>query len=304
MKRLKRRWILALCICSLGVLLGFPGQAIAGTPVTPIAAQPQVTRPRSPQPLDTQVVLKQLAQSNVVYLGETHDRPDDHADQLSILQSLSQDRPNLVIGMEMFQQPYQGAIDSYLAGKLNETELQAQTQYAKRWGFDWEFYAPILRFAKENKIPVIALNTPSEVTRKVARTGLDSLTTDDRRYIPPTREIVVGPANYRDRIRQIYDEAHQGKGNSQGFDRFFQAQVLWDETMADRIARSLRQQPNALVVVLVGQGHLLYGDGIPDRVKRRRPKLTQSSVLLNPSAEVRQEPDIADYFWDEAGGNR
>lgn len=263
-----------------------------------------MTRPRSPQPLDSLAVLKQLAQANVVYLGETHDRPADHAAQLAILQALRQERPKLVIGMEMFQRPYQAAIEAYLAGKLSETELQNQTQYAQRWGFEWEFYAPILRFAKDNKIPVIALNTPSEVTRKVARTGLTSLTAVERRYIPPPREIVVGPAKYRDRIRQIYNEAHQGKGNSQGFDRFFQAQVLWDETMADRIAQHLRQQPESLVVVLVGQGHLLYGDGIPDRVKRRLPKLTQYSVLLNPAAEVRQAREIADYFWDEAGGSR
>jgi uncharacterized iron-regulated protein len=293
---LKTQWILALCLCSLGALLNVSGYAEA-LPAADLT-QPQITRPRSPQPLEISALLKKLAQSNVVYLGETHNRLRDHQAQLDIIRRLHQLRPQLVIGMEMFQRPYQGAIDSYLAGKLSETELQAQTQYAKRWGFDWEFYAPILRFAKDKKIPVIALNTPSEVTRKVARTGFDSLTPDDRRYIPSQSEIVIGPGNYRDRIRKFYEEIHQGKSNSQSFDRFFQAQVLWDETMAERIAQSVRQNPKALVVVLVGQGHLIYGDGIPDRVKRRIPGVSQASLLLHPPSEFRQEAAISDYFWD------
>ncbi|HEY9908563.1 MAG TPA: ChaN family lipoprotein [Thermosynechococcaceae cyanobacterium] len=281
----------------MGLWVWFPTQAKAPSVNSAVI----VTRPGSTQRLDPSTLLKRVAQSNVVYLGETHDRPEDHAAQLEILQALLRLRPRLVIGMEMFQKPYQGAIDGYLTGNLTEAELQAQSQYAQRWGFPWEFYAPIMRFAKERQLPVLALNTPREVTRKAARTGLESLTTEERQSIPPLQEIVVGPDRYRDRLRQIYTTGHQGKGNNQGFDRFFQAQVLWDETMAERIAQSLRQNPKALVVVLVGQGHLLYGEGIPDRVKRRIPTVTQFSVLLNPALELRQEQKVADYFWDSVG---
>ena len=57
--------------------------------------------------------------------------------------------------------------------------------YQRRWGYDWELYAPILRFARAERIPVLALNTPSEVTRKVARTGLNQLSFAERQWIPP-----------------------------------------------------------------------------------------------------------------------
>jgi uncharacterized iron-regulated protein len=67
------------------------------------------------------------------------------------------------------------------------------------------------------------------------------------------------------------------------FERFFQAQVLWDETMADRIARSA---PTAQVIVLAGQGHLIYGYGIPDRVARRQPGIRQTVILLSPDPEL------------------
>jgi uncharacterized iron-regulated protein len=242
--------------------------------------------------------LQQLANADVVYLGETHDRAADHQAQLHLIQQLHQQQPKLTIGMEMFQRPFQPILNQYLAGKLTETELQARSQYKQRWGYDWEFYAPILRFAQAQRLPVIALNTPTEITRKVARSGLDSLTWIERRWIPPRSAIVLGPNSYRQRLQTIYAEIHHGKTQSQNFERFFQAQVLWDETMAERIAQVVQQQPDTLMIVLVGQGHLLYGDGIPDRVARRIPSVQQVSILLNPAVELKQSSDrpIADYF--------
>ncbi|MEX0270253.1 ChaN family lipoprotein [Leptolyngbyaceae cyanobacterium UHCC 1019] len=253
------------------------------------------------------IALQDLAKVEVVYLAETHDRPADHEAQLYILQELHRLRPNLAIALEMFQRPYQLAIDRYLAGNLSEAELQNATQYQKRWGYPWEFYAPVLRFAKAQKLPVVALNTPTEITRKVSRTGLDSLTLAERQWIPPKSAIRLEPEVYRQRIRQIYDEIHAGSSHSADFEKFFLAQVLWDETMADRIAFTLQKRPNTLIVVLVGQGHVLYGDGIPNRVARRagsegflRRPLRQRSLLLNPTQAMQKERNsaIADYFWN------
>ena len=233
-----------------------------------------------------QSLTRSLTRSQVIYLGETHDSERDHQIQLEIIQALQSQNPKLILAMEMFQRPYQSVIDRYLRGELSEAELVDRTEYLKRWGFPWELYAPILRFSQSKNVPVVALNTPTEVTRKVSRKGLESLTLADRRFVPAMSEVQVGPAGYRDRIQQIYTEMHQGKGNSDGLTRFFQAQVLWDETMADRIARAVREYPEHQIVVLVGQGHLMYGDGIPDRVMRRlnkeRPAFSQVTLLLNP----------------------
>ncbi|HIK17013.1 MAG TPA: ChaN family lipoprotein [Leptolyngbyaceae cyanobacterium M33_DOE_097] len=290
-----RIWIglLSLLLCV--------AQPLHAEPLTPTAfAVSQKTAIATAQLLD------KLAQLDVVYLGETHDRAADHQAQLEILQMLHQKQPRLIIAMEMFQRPYQAVLDRYLKGELSEAELVEQSQYKTRWGFDWEFYAPILRFAKAQQLPVIALNTPSEVTRKVARQGLESLTPTERRFIPPLSAIAIGPDAYRQRLQDVFEAIHQGKTNSMNFDYFFQAQVLWDETMAERIAQVQQQNPDALVVVLVGQGHLFFGDGIPQRVTRRRPMVKQATVLLNPAEEVQTElqPPIADYFWStvpEAG---
>jgi uncharacterized iron-regulated protein len=252
---------------------------------------------------DQQRLLQKIQTANVVYLGETHDSLADHQAQLKIVQALQREKPRMAIALEMFQRPYQFALDQYLSGTLSESELLTQTEYQKRWGFDWHFYAPIFRFAKAKSLPLLALNTPSEMTRKVARSGLDSLMTKDFKWIPPRSEIDLSSASYRKRILETYESFHQGKGNSDGFDRFFQAQVLWDETMAEAIAQYWLKHPDRQIVVLVGQGHLLFGEGIPSRVARRikaagRKDWKQYSVLLNPSKEIRNASTrAADFFW-------
>ena len=244
--------------------------------------------------------LKELAKANVVYLGETHDRTQDRQLQLEIIQELQKRTPQIAIAMEMFQIPYQDAIDGYLAGNLSEQELIEQSEYEQRWGYSWESYAPILRFAKKKQLRVLALNTPSEITRQVAKEGLDSLTPQQRKIIPPTSEIRTDNDAYRQMLAKTFAQhQHASHGNSSRFDRFFLAQVLWDETMAAEIAKFVKANHKHQVVVIAGQGHIIYGYGIPSRVARRMPQqFLQFSVLLSSPEEVTNSPQpIADYIW-------
>lgn len=237
-------------------------------------------------------------QKHILYLGETHDSAADHQAQLLILQELQRRGRPLAIALEMIQRPFQAALDAYIAGEISEMELLEQTQYAQRWGFPWSLYAPIFRFAKEQQIPLIALNTPTEVTRQVARQGLESLGEGDFRYIPPLTDIDLSNTAYRDRLKEVFVAVHQGVSHSMNFDFFYQAQVLWDETMAKVIAKHHQQDPDRLIVVLTGRGHVYFGDGIPQRVQRRlSPNLRQGIILLNPTATEKAKPRIADWFW-------
>ncbi|MBR8837653.1 MAG: ChaN family lipoprotein [Stigonema ocellatum SAG 48.90 = DSM 106950] len=226
-------------------------------------------------------MMPKLAKANVVYLGETHDSPEDHQNQLKIIQALYQTHPKIAIAMEMFQRPYQDVVNQYLAGKLTEQELLEKSEYKKRWGFPWENYAPILRFAKDKKLPVLALNTPSEITRKVARQGLESLTPSEKQFIPPLSEIRTDNKEYRQQMLTIFQQHRAvSHSNSADFERFFLAQVLWDETMAEGIANFVKAHPDDQVVVLAGLGHIIHGYGIPSRVARRlKGKLIQHSVM-------------------------
>ncbi|MBD2774685.1 ChaN family lipoprotein [Iningainema tapete] len=246
-------------------------------------------------------IMLALSNANVVYLGETHDSAKDHQNQLKIIQELYQRNPKIAIAMEMFQRPYQSIINQYLAGKITEKELLKKSEYEQRWGFPWENYAPILRFAKEKQLPVIALNTPSEITRKVARSGLESLTQSERQQIPPLEEIRTDNEEYRQQLLAAFKQ-HQaaGHGSSVDAERFLLAQVLWDETMAESIAKFIKAKPDYQVVVLAGQGHIIYGYGIPSRVARHhKGKLIQRSVLLSPPVDTSPPKNqrIADFIW-------
>ena len=247
-----------------------------------------------------QEIIKQLKTANVVYLGETHDRESDHQQQLAIIQTLFKHNSKLAIGMEMFQRPAQPLLDLYLAGKITAAELRQQTEFDKRWGFKWEYYAPILEFAKANRLPLIALNTPTEITRKTAKKGLESLTKAELEYIPPIADIDRSNAKYQQMILGSYQQ-HAGivSISSQSFDRFYTAQLLWDETMAERTANFVKQNPNHQTIVLAGSSHIIYGYGIPDRVKRRlsNPKFSQKTVLLSLEGDLPQ-PQPTDFIWN------
>ena len=265
----------------------------------------QVTSPAAPQDQQVQAVesvLADLQQVNVVYLGETHDSPADHAAQLEIIQALQQRNPKLAIAMEMFQRPFQPALDQYLQGDITANQLRLQSEYDQRWGFPWAYYSPILEFARDQQLPVLALNAPAEVTRQVAQKGWDSLSESDRQWVPPRSDVDTSSVGYRQLMRQIYDDFHQVHGSSAGFENFFLTQVLWDETMAAGIAEFLTAHPDYQVVVLAGQGHVIYGYGIPSRVARRladTPDFSQRLLLLNPATTSYSKADgeIADYFW-------
>jgi uncharacterized iron-regulated protein len=225
-------------------------------------------------------IFTELQQSQIIYLGEAHTNAQDHAEQLRILMALHQQNPQVAIAVEMFQRPFQGAVDRYLAGEIDEAQLLQQTEYEQRWGYDWRYYAPLMRYAKEHNLPVIAMNTPTEITRKVAQAGLANLKEAEQVYIPPLDQIRTDAdftpnRGYRQMLGEIFAmHAHHRQGDQQSdgndrFERFFAAQVLWDETMAESIVQFHQRQPDYQILVIAGQGHIVYDYGIPSRVARR-----------------------------------
>jgi len=237
---------------------------------------------------DLEGVIPKLADKRVVFVGERHDRYEHHLAQLEIIRRLHAIHPRLAIGMEIFQQPFQGVLDDYIAGSLSEQEMLRGTEYYNRWGFDYRLYAPILRYAREHQLPVIALNLPVELTRKVGRSGVDALAAEERAQLPST--IDRSDDTYEERLRQVFNQ-HPDNGRS--FDNFLEVQLLWDEGMAQQAADYLAAHPDYHMVILAGSGHLARGSGIPRRLVRRQP--VSSAIVLN-GWEGALEPDLADFI--------
>jgi uncharacterized iron-regulated protein len=234
-------------------------------------------------------LLDRLMDRRVVFVGESHDRYEDHLNQLAVIEGLHARGVPLAIGMEFFQQPYQSALDAYVAGRIDEGELLRQTQYYDRWRFDYRLYRPILRFAREQGIPLIALNLEAELTRRVGEVGIEGLSPEERARVPVDMD--RSDPSYRERLESVF--AMHPSERQQDVEHFIEVQLLWDEGMAERAAAYLKDHPERVLIVLAGSGHVEYGQGIPSRLTRRLDVPT--AILLNGTQRP-VDPAAADFF--------
>jgi len=235
-------------------------------------------------------IIPALADKRVVFIGEQHTRYDHHLTQLEIIRRLHALHPQLAIGMEMFQQPFQRYLDEYVAGSIDEQAMLRATEYFRRWGMDYRLYAPILRYAREHRLPLIALNVPKELTHEVAHAGLDGLSDEHRQQLPA--DIAPADEAYRQRIKEVFD-LHPKEEGHENFEHFLQAQLLWDEAMAERAAAYLEEHPDHQLVVIAGNQHLAWGSTIPQRLQRRTA-VTAASILNSWDGPVK--PGLADFL--------
>ncbi len=238
-------------------------------------------------------IASRVADMNIVYVGEKHDRYGDHLAQLEMIQALHRHHPKLAIGMEMFQRRYQKSLDDYISGKTDTQTFLKESHYFSTWRFNYHLYEDILEYARVNGIPVVALNQDDKLVRKVANEGLENLSPEEKARIPA--ELVLDDESYKKRLRSVF-EMHQtnldGDSIPQEFEYFHQAQILWDETMAESIANFLTDRPDYQMVVLAGSGHLAYGAGIPKRVYRR---IGKSYAIILPDPGEPLELGLADF---------
>ncbi len=239
--------------------------------------------------LDLEAVVSQLDETRVIYLGEVHDNYGHHLAQLEIIKGLHKRNPGIAIGLEMFQQPYQQHLDAFIAGSIDQQEMLRKTQWYDRWRYDYRLYKPVLDFAREQGIPLVALNISAELKGRVSKVGIDGLNEEERAAIPA--QIDKSDKEYEARLKQVFLE-HMARGN-RNFQRFVEVQLLWDESMAERSARFLQEHSEKKLVVLVGGGHLMYGSGIPNRVDRR---VGVTSAIILPGDSRPVSPGVADFM--------
>jgi len=232
-------------------------------------------------------VIDQVASKKIIYTGEYHDRFSSHVVELQVIKELFRKNPSIAIGMEMFQRPFQKVLDDYISGAIGEEEFLRKSEYFSRWGYDFNLYKPILDFARAERIPVVALNARREITDKVAKGGTDSLSPEEKKEIPIQMDL--SDDSYRDRLKQVFAE-HKNPGEK-NFDFFYEAQVVWDETMALSLDEYLRKNSSRQMIVIAGSGHVAYGSGIPKRAFRRNGYAY--ATILN-DADV--ERGIGDYL--------
>ena len=237
-------------------------------------------------------IMAKLLPYQVIYVGEGHTNYEDHLLQLEIIRALHKHDPNLAIGMEMFTRPTQPVLDRYLKGELNEKAFLKESHYFRMWSFDYRHYRDIINFAKHNKLPIVALNLKKDIVSQVFKTGgPNSLPEEDFSSLPENRKLDV--PGYRERIESAFT-MHAGQKQGGNFSGFFQAQALWDETMAETIADYLVTHPDMRMVVIAGRGHVDKNNAIPPRVSRRLP--VSQAVVVNSTGPA-DASETADFIF-------
>ncbi len=234
-----------------------------------------------------EAIFPDLTKHKVVFIGEQHNKFSNHLNQLKIIKAMVKAGKKVAIGMEMFQEPYQKYLTEFIEGKISEKEMLKKTEYFKRWKYNYHLYRPIILYAKKEHLPLIALNIEKEITKKVVRKGIDSLNKKEKNSVP--KSIDFSNSEYKNELRNIFS-SHQSQ-NFKNFDEFYYAQLLWDETMAKNIVKYLQKNPDRSMVVLAGNGHVMFGFGIPDRIERRGIK--DYRIVVN---SMKPKPGIADYL--------
>jgi uncharacterized iron-regulated protein len=153
------------------------------------AATPfRILRSKGGQEIATTTFYDELAAAQAVCVGEVHASPHHHWAQLQIIDELGQrgrrDSVTLALGMEMFQRPFQGIVDDYAAGRIDEAALLSRSGWDTRWGYDFALYRPLLRAALRHGMALLALNLADELRKKVSRNGIAGLSTADRGKLP------------------------------------------------------------------------------------------------------------------------
>lgn len=236
--------------------------------------------------VDQQVMLEQASRTQVVFVGETHDNPASHRLQEEILQALQQSNPGKVtLAMEMFTPSQQAVLDLWIDNKLTEKEFLQQVDWYRNWQMNFAFYRPLLNYCREHNIPLLALNADSTLKRKVARTPLTELTTEEQHQLPDMNH---SDPYQKAMVQAVFSDHKMGQSMLDGFQR---VQTLWDETMAQNLANYLKNEGNdRQVLVIAGGNHVRYGFGIPRRMFRRIPV----SYLLVGSEELNVPEDKQD----------
>lgn len=215
-----------------------------------------------------QQMLNAVSDQRMVYVGETHDSPAAHRFQLMVLKAMAARHPDKVaLGMEVFIPAQQPAIDRWMAGELDEPGFLREAEWYRVWRADFAYYRDLLNFARDNDIPIRALNATKELVRAIGSKLPEELTEEQRQQLPDMSFI----DDYQQAMVDAVFSGHGPGGNhAEGFKR---VQTLWDQTMAENIVDYL-QSPlgeGKRMMVVAGGHHVRYGYGIPRRVFNLMP---------------------------------
>jgi uncharacterized iron-regulated protein len=230
-------------------------------------------------------VIAAFERIEVVCVGELHDDSVAHLFEAELLRRVAEryssndakirKRP-LALSLEMFERDVQIVLDEYLRGLISERHFLLSSRPWNNYQTD---YRPLVEFAREKNVAVIAANAPARYVNRVSRLGPESLKDLPpvaKAWLPPLPYEPASPA-YASKFKQLMN-GPQATGSTQspqsphGTSYLLDAQTLRDATMAHAITQHLKRQPETLVLHISGNFHSEQRLGLPEQLLRYRPK--------------------------------
>lgn len=212
-------------------------------------------------------MLKKLAKNDIVLFGELHNNPISHWLQYEVTNDLSKTK-KLILGAEMFEADNQQPLNQYINNHISSKELDT---LARLWTNYKTDYAPLVNFAKAQKINFIATNIPRRYASLVYKKGfnaLDSLTKKEKSWIAPL------PIKFDSEL-PTYKKILTMMGDH-GSPKLVMAQAIKDATMAHFILKN--HQPNHLFIHYNGAYHSDFYEGILWYLKNENTTLKYATI--------------------------
>ncbi|MDH4128036.1 MAG: ChaN family lipoprotein [Spirochaetota bacterium] len=231
-------------------------------------------------------LISRLNESNVIFIGESHNSKQAHKYQYKILSSLYKMDKRIAVTLEMFERDVQVFLDKYLSGKISESVFLAHVRPWKNYSTD---YRPIIEFAKAHKLKVIAMNTPNGISKKVIKSGKNAilkLNKLEKSFI--AKKINFNDNQYKKYFYGSLPKNHPGIEKHKAMIRkFFIASLIKDATMAESIVLFLKKPEyvSYKLISINGKFHSDYGIAIPKMVKSLKPNVKVIIISLVPVSE-------------------
>lgn len=219
-------------------------------------------------------LLRPMNDRVVMCVGEVHNNKAHHSAELQLLSALrrkSSVNDPLTLGMEMFHSTHDHnkALEDYVFGDDSLADLLKRTNWRTTWGWPIENYAPMLQFAKANKIRVVGLNAPERVSVFVRDNGIDGLVGR-----PGFPEMDFKNSRHLTQFVKMFVPGEHGNLDMpytvlpDGLRKRYEEQVLREEWIADSISKTANHYQGKFIAV-VGRNHVEGRSGVPDRIERR-----------------------------------
>lgn len=276
---------LATCFCVLSFVT--PLMAQDDPAAGDSAPMSRIEDCRKQVDIDAKQLVSNLEQCDVLFLGEQHNNDSGHKLQLDVVRELVAQGYPVVISTEQFERDVQGAVDDYLGGRIDEEYFR---KVSRPWPNYEKHYRPLVEFAKEHKIPVLASNVPRRIATGVAE-GKE-IAVADRVYLP--RSSTVPQDAYWQNFKETM-KGHLGVDEAEKLEQFYASQCLKDDGMAEAITDYLatNSHQSKIVVHLCGHFHSDYGLGTVARVLRRNPLARVIVVTMELQSAAGDESSVA-----------